>query len=47
MYRKAGNFELRDISVHIVVEAIGENEIFEESLYDNMCSLWKTKNIES
>ncbi|KAM7225793.1 hypothetical protein CapIbe_023770 [Capra ibex] len=32
--RKSGNFELRDISIQTVAEAIGKNEIFQECLYD-------------
>lgn len=31
---KSGNFELRDISIQTVVEAIGKNENFQECLYD-------------
>lgn len=34
MYRKAGKFVLRDTSIQVVAEAMGNNEIFKKCLYD-------------
>lgn len=34
IYRKVGNFELRDVSMQIVVKIMGWNEVFQGNLCD-------------